>query len=230
MDTYNKALIDLSHQDAGVVEQFTTLHPDLEAWAKSRADGLTSLSTVSVIKYVVSCYDKESPLVNSYKRRWAVKKRESALVAGFAQNENGHFSEEADQVIFCHNNVTNKLILRYLYLQHDRLYQTYVIYNEMYLNQSAELMRYEFAQPAHAKAAKENLDILGKDIEELEFKIFSGEETKKMKDMLYEEATNIFNDLRPEKIAMRLEEGKPAVDYNPYGNYKPKKMQFMGDE
>jgi hypothetical protein len=105
-----------------------------------------------------------------------------------------------------------------------------VIYNETYLHQSAELMKYDFAQPAHVKAAKENLDTLNKDIEELEFKIFSGEETKKMKNLLYEESANLLNDLRPERIALKLEKGLPPVDINPYGNYKPKKMQFMGDE
>ena len=159
-----------------------------------------------------------------------IKKRESALAANLPKDENGYFHEDCDKIIFCQNNVVNRLILRYLYLMHDRMFQTYVIYNEMYLNQSAELMRYDFAQPAHAKAAKENLDVLGKDIEELEYKIFSGEETKKMKDLLYEESVNIFNDLRPEKIAIRLEKGLPAVDFNPYGDYQPEKMRFMGDE
>lgn len=227
---FDKTLVNLSQEDEGIVNQFTSLHSDLKNWAKTRTDELTTLDTVKIIKYVVSCYDKESPIVNAYKKRWIVKKRESALLAQLPQNTNGHFSDESDRIIFCQNVVINNLILRYLYLLHDRLFQTYVIYNEMYLHQSEELMRYDFAQPAHAKAAKENLDTLNKDIEELEFKIFSGEEVKKMKDLLYEESSNLFNDLRPEKIAIRLEQGLPPVDYNPYGDYKAKKMVFMGDE
>lgn len=226
---YSKTLIDLSMKDEAVVKNFAALHPIFKDWVDKRSDEI-KLETPKIIRYVVACYDKESPVVSAYKKRWMVKKRESAIVAGFPQTEGGKFTKDADSVIFCQNNVINRVILRYLYLLHDRLYQTYVIYNEMYLHQSAELMRYDFAQPAHAKAAKENLDTLGRDIEEVEYKIFSGEETKVMKDLLYEESTNLFNELRPERIAIRLEEGKKAVDYSPYGNYEPEKMKFLGDE
>jgi hypothetical protein len=100
----------------------------------------------------------------------------------------------------------------------------------MYLHQSTELIAYNYTQPSHAATAKQNLDTLNKDIETLEFKIFSGEETKKLKDMLYEEASNMLNDLRPEKIVERLEKGLSAVDYNPYGNYVKEPMTFLGDE
>ena len=227
---FDKTLVDVSKGDESVINQFVALHPDFVAFVNERKDNLKSLQTVQIIKYIVCCYDKESPLVDAYKKRWSVKKRESAIFAQLPQKENTHFSEDADNVIFCQNEVINRIILRYTYLLHDRLWQTYVIYNEMYLHQSEELIRYDFQNPTHAKAAKENLDTLNKDIEELEYKIFSGEETKKMKDLLYEEATNIFNDLRPERIAVRLEQGLPPVDHNPYGNYKKKKMVFMGDE
>lgn len=227
---FNNTLIDVSLEDGEIVNQFTALHPDFSVFSEKRDDKLTDITTAQIVKYVVYCYDKESPLVDAYKKRWSVKKRESAIAAGFKQDDKGHFSEHVDELIFCQNDAVNKLILRYLYLLHDRLFQTYVIYNEMYLHQSEELIKFNFAQPSHAKAAKENLDTLNKDIEELEFKIFSGEETKKMKDLLYEESSNIFNDLRPERIAIRIEKGETPVDYNPYGNYKPEKMQFMGDE
>lgn len=227
---YTKTLIDLSKQDEDVVKQFSALHPDLDLFVKERKDELKSLSTEQIIRYIVLCYDKESPVVDAYKKRWAVKKRESAIGAGLRLNTNGKFSKEVDDLIFCHDEVIDRVILRYLYLLHDRLWQTYTIYNEMYLHQSAEILLYNYQQPGHAKAAKENLDTLGKDIEELEFKIFSGEETKKLKDMLYEESANILNELRPEKIAVRLEQKQPAVDYNPYGEYVANKMRFLGDE
>jgi hypothetical protein len=225
---FEKTLIDVSSESA--VKQFAALHSDLESWVQSREDGLKSLKTNEIIKYIVCCYDKESPLVYSYKKRWVIKKRESAIYAQFPKEENGDFNVDAEKIIFCQNDVINRVILRYLYLLHDRMFQTYVIYSEMLLKQSAELMRGEFQQPAHAKAAKENYDVLNSDIEELESKIFSGEETKKMKDLLYEESSNMFNDLRPERIAIRLEEGLPPIDFNPYGSYKKKKMVFMGDE
>lgn len=221
----------MSLPDGEVVKEFATLHPDLDIWVQKREDKLTTLPTFQIIRYIVACYDKESPLVDAYKKRWIIKKRESAIVADFPKNSDGHFSKEADEVIFCRNKVINKVVLRYLYLQHNRLFQTYVIYNEMYLHQSEELIRYDFANPTHAKAAKENLDTLDKDIQELELKIFSGDETNKMKELLYEESTGTFNDLRPESIVSRLEKGLTAVDYNPYGkNYKPEEMVFMGDE
>jgi hypothetical protein len=226
---YSKTLVDISMTDEEVVRDFTTLHPLFAEWVGTRLDKI-NLTTVQIIRYVVACYDKESPVVDAYKKRWMVKKRESAIVAGFPQDSDGKFIGGSDEVLFCQDNVFNKIVLRYLYLLHDRLYQTYVIYNEMYLHQSEELMRFDFQQPAHAKAAKENLETIGKDIEELEFKIFSGEETRKLKDLLYEDASNSLNELRPERIAVRLEEGKSAVDYNPYNGYVAEGMKFLGDE
>jgi hypothetical protein len=226
---FGKTLIDIRKQDADVVNDFTALHPDFKIFMEKREDKL-SLSAIQIVKYIVACYDKESPLVNAYKKRWSVKKKECAVLAGLPQDKNGRFDEDADNLIFCQNEVINRVILRYLYLIHDRDWQTYVIYNEMNIHQSVELIKYNFQQPAHAKSAKENLDTLNKDIEALEYKIFSGEETKKLKDMLYEEASNMLNDLRPEKIVERLEKGLSPVDYSPYGNYKKAEMSFLGDE
>lgn len=226
---WSKCLVDLSIQDGGLEEAFSALHPDIAFFVENRPDN-TELSTEQIIKYIVACYDKESPLVISYKRRWAIKKRESAIVAGFKPMDDGYFEELAHDLILCKNEAINRLILKYLWVQHDKLFETYVIYNEMSLNQATEILKYEYQQPAHAKAAKENLDTINKDIEELEFKIFSGEETKRLKDMLYEESGNILNELRPERIAVRLENGQQPVDYNPYGNYRKGKMRFMGDE
>ena len=226
---FSKTLIDIRKKDAEIVKDFTALHPDFSDFANNREDG-TDLTEIQIIKYIVACYDKESPLVTLYKKRWSVKKKECAVLAGLPQDKNGKFSESADQLIFCQNDVIDKIILRYCYLLHDREWNTYVIYNEMYIHQSIELIKYNFQQPGHAKTAKENLDTLNEDIEALEFKIFSGEETKKMKDMLYEQASNMLNDLRPEKIVERLEKGLPAVDYNPYGDYKKEEMRFLGDE
>jgi hypothetical protein len=226
---FSKALIDIRKKDEDVVKEFTALHPDFQKWNDAREDKLP-FAPVQIIKYIVACYDKESPIVNAYKKRWSVKKKESALLAGLPQDVNGRFDDNVDSLIFCQNEIINRVILRYLYLLHDRDWQTYVIYNEMNIHQSVELIKFNFQQPAHARAAKENLDTLNKDIEALEYKIFSGEETKKLRDMLYEEASNMLNDLRPERIVERLEKGLSPVDYNPYGDYKKEEMTFLGDE
>lgn len=226
---FGKTLIDIRQKDEDVVKQFAALHPDFAKFIDYREDGL-SFDHVQIIKYIVACYDKESPAVNAYKKRWSVKKKESALMAGLPSDANGRFEDEVDELIFCQNEVINLIILRYCYLLHDRDWQTYVIYNEMYIHQSAELIKYNFQQPGHAKTAKENLDTLNKDIEELEYRIFSGEETKKLKDMLYEQASNMLNELRPEKYVERLEKGLSPVKESPYGDYKKEDMQFLGDE
>lgn len=226
---FGKTLVDIRLKDEDVVKQFANLHPDFQTFIDTREDELP-FSDIQIIKYIVSCYDKESPAVNAYKKRWSIKKKESALMAGLPVDNNGRFDDEVDKLIFCQNDIINHVILRYLYLIHDRDWQTYVIYNEMYIHQSAELIKYDFQQPTHAKTAKENLDQLNKDIEALEYRIFSGEETKKLKDLLYEEASNMLNELRPEKIVERLEKGLSPVDYSPYGNYQKEDMKFLGDE
>ena len=114
---FEKTLVSMSQSDEGIEKQFSSLHPDLEIWARERKDGL-GIPTIKVIKYIVACYDKESPVVDSYKKRWMVKKRESAVFAGLPVLESGHFTEEADQILFCQNKEINTQILRYLYLLH----------------------------------------------------------------------------------------------------------------
>ena len=226
---FGKTLIDTRQTDEDIVKQFANLHPDFAKFIETREDNL-SFSSAQIIKYIVFCYDKESATVNAYKKRWSVKKKESAQLAGLPIDANGRFDDSVDNLIFCQNDIVNHVILRYLYLIHDRDWQTYVIYSEMYIHQSAELIKYNFQQPGHAKVAKENLDNLNKDIEALEYRIFSGEETKKLKDLLYEEASNMLNELRPERIVERLEKGLSPVNYSPYGDYQKEEMSFLGDE
>jgi hypothetical protein len=96
---FSKTLIDIRKSDAEVVKDFTALHPDFANFINNREDGL-SLTTVQIVKYIVACYDKESPLVNMYKKRWSVKKKECAVLAGLPKDVNGRFEDEADQLIF----------------------------------------------------------------------------------------------------------------------------------
>ena len=44
------------------------LHPDLDLFVKERGDKLKTLPTEQVIRYIVLCYDKESPVVDAYKK------------------------------------------------------------------------------------------------------------------------------------------------------------------
>lgn len=227
-----RCLINTGNPDESVIEEFIALHPDFEQFEKLHAEK-EGITLPMIIRYIVNCYDKNSSIAVEHKAKWIVKKKESATRAKLpTYSDNGaiKFTKESEDIIFCKNEEISKLIVRYLSLQFDNDFQMYMIYRELYHNVMMELQKFTFDKPSDLQKAIQNGEGILKDIEKLEYKLFSGDEERTLKSMLYEEAYKSSLELRPEQLVTKRENGEDLVDVKPYGDYKATKQHFLNDQ
>ncbi len=206
------------------VENFKNLHPDF------RKDlSFVKVNERSFFTYVVLTYDIESPFVIRF-RDWAQRRRETAKLCRFPE-EGGRYTDEVEEIILGQNNATNKIILRYLFIQADLDFINYQTYQALFYRQTIAAMNTSFDNPAHYDKIKNNIDTLTMDIKSLQTAIFHGDETKEMKRALYDFVGQMSLDIRPEDIAERKLKGEELVDETPYPtDYKVDKLTFADDE
>ena len=227
-----RCLINTSNPDVDVLREFSELHTDFAAFVFSFEVPM-GMTLPMLIRYMTLCYDKNSSIAIEHKGKWILKKKESAIRAKFPTwQDNGatKFTEEAESIIFNKNVLFLEIVTRYLAIQFDTDFQIYIVYKEMLLNVLMEIMKFKFDNPGQTAKAKQNADEIQEDIEKLEYKIFSGNEERTLKSLLYEEAYKSSLELRPESIVTKREAGEPIVDIKPYGeNYEMPKAKFIGD-
>lgn len=220
-------LIDISQAPDSISREFRELHEDLGYFCVHRHDKL-AVSTLVIIKYIVSCYDKESEVSYQFRSRWPERKREAAKVSGLTE-----CGEEIDarKILFGKNDVINRIIARYISLQFDKDFMEYVVLQEMLMNATSQALGYNFDNPSQASKARQNISDLKKDLELLDEKMLLGGDVKELERSLAKNITKMtVSDLRPEKIVTRIENGEPVVDEAPYGDYVPDVKEFLGDE
>jgi hypothetical protein len=227
--SYQKCLVDIEKDENRVVNDFSKLHDDFAHWVNTREDGL-SIPTLNIIKYIVLCYDAESPVVKEHSRRWTLKKREAAKISGILLLKGLTQDTDIEHILYCKNSVINKITVKYLYMLSDRDFLMYAIYNEMLISQSTQVLSADFDKPADLARAKENIEIIQKDITILEQKLFSGDDVRALKNILQEEARKfLVTELRPENLVSKHEKGEQVIQ-SPYGeDYKPDKLRFLDD-
>jgi len=216
-------------QDDEIAQSCSSLNSDLADVVKNRPDGL-AIPAIVIIKFVVLCYDKESPLIEQYRKRWTLRKKFAAEYSGLIGMSKS-YKEDVDAILYASNTTIAKLIIRYLSLLNDRDFLAYAVYSELLTKQSEQLLRFNFDRPSDAQRAKQNMETIQADLTSLEEKIFSGGDVRTLKNVLQEESTRFMvTDLRPENIVTKLENGEPIVDENPYGEgYEIKKPIFLGE-
>lgn len=225
---YSKCLVDIELPDEEIVSRFGKLHEDLAHWLVSREDGL-AIPAVNIIKYIVACYDSESPVVKEHSKRWTVKKRESAKLSGML-NVGKTGARDIDAILYCKNVVINKVTVRYLAMLSDRDFLMYAIYNEMLISQSEQILKSAFEKPGDVAKAKTNIEVIQDDISKLEQKIFGGDDVRVLKNILQEESRRfVVTELRPENIVTKHENKEQLVE-GPYGDYVPEKLRFLDDK
>lgn len=226
---YNKCLVNIDKDDAIIVSDFAGLHPDFKKWVGDRDDVL-SIPSVNIIKYIVACYDHESDIVRQHKTRWTMKKREAAKLSGilFMRDSAGN---DIDDILYCKNEVLNKITVRYLALLSDRDFMMYAIKNELLTKQATQLLDYDYSDPSKVSVANKNIEIAQDDILKLEQKMFSGDDVRALKNILQEEATKFMVDeLRPENLVSKHEKGDLVIE-SPYGKgYQIPDLKFVDDK
>ncbi len=226
---YSKCLVDISKSDEEIISEFAKIDSSFEEWLKTRDDKLL-IPSPNIIKYLVACYDIESEIVREYKQRWTVKKREAAKLSGILDMREEH-PEHVDDILYCRNVDINYITVKYLGRFFDRDILMYAIYNELLINQSMQLLSFDFNRPSDVASAKNNVEDIQEDIDLLEQKIFSGDDVKALKNILLEYADKFMvHELRPESLVSKIEDGKMVVE-SPYGDgYSIDKLRFLGDK
>jgi hypothetical protein len=226
---YNKCLVNIENGENKVVGDFAALSPAFSEWVQERGDGL-SIPPENIIKYIVSCYDPGSDIVREHKMRWMVKKREAAKLSGllFMHSMN---PQEIDSILYCKNDVINRLIIKYITLFNDRDLMMYAIYNEVLINQSRQLMGFDFDKPSDVAKAKENIEAIQSDILKIEERLFSGGDVRELANILQDEAARFMvSELRPENLVSKFEHGD-MVTGSPYGDaYEIAPLKFLDDK
>ena len=227
--SYNKCLVNIEKEDEKIIADFSKLHESFKTWLKDRDDNL-SIPSVNIIKYIVYCYDYESDIVREHRSRWTVKKREAAKLSGilYMRDQAG---DGIDEVLYCKNTVINRITVRYLALLSDRDYMMYAIYNEMLVNQSIQMLAFDFDKPTEVAKAKANIEQVQEDIQKLEQKLFSGDDVRALKNILQEETSKfLVSELRPENLVSKHEKKEMVVD-SPYGRDFPvPDLRFIDDK
>jgi len=228
-----RCLLNVGLPDEDLIIDFCNLHEDFKIFAQNE-ELPSSITLAMLIRYMVHCYDRNSAIVMQHKSEWIIKKKNSAIKAGFPLikiDGSEKFISECEDIIFNKRASLNNVIVRYLALEFDNDFAMLSIYSEMYYNVMKDLQAYKFDKSIDFERLKKMAESIKDDIDRLDYKIFSGGEEREMKNVLYAFAYKRSLELRPESLISKKENGEPLVDINPYGDgYKVDKMKFLGDE
>jgi len=222
MDDYSKCKADPSADD--FVDRFKQLHSDFR-----EPFFLSKVPRKSILTYIVLTYDIHSPYVIKYKD-WVLRRRETAKASGF-KIYYGKYLEDVENIILGKTDATNKIIVRYLFLQNDMEFVKLQSYQSLYYGQIVSSMNPAGLKPMDSAKLRSNIEELSVEIKVLEKAIFYGNETKDMLLALYNFVGNITYNFRPEEIAEKKGKGEEIVDESPYKDkYKPEKLGFLDNE
>lgn len=191
-----------------------------------------------VFAWIVMMYDLNSPMrrtiTNYYDR-----KRMCAELAGWETGKNGEFTEDVTKMLIgdarVRDNFSETVVAIYsLVTEYVALFGM-PEYTQLiaYLNMQHQIVR-EAMTNTFDRDAPKTLDFVTEKIKVLTNEVFgSGQTTEVMKarQALYNMAEKERIRLNPENIVKIItEEGELPKEFNPYGDYKPEKIVFAGDE
>jgi hypothetical protein len=138
-----------------------------------------------VIKYIVLCYDKGSPILNKFMQDDVKRKVLSAEYAGFKADKEGLFSTEIDEIMKCMNHETNTMIIDFLRTFNDPNWALLMTGMESYYQKLQQIITADFGQGKR--------DVF--QVEETKGKLFK--QAQEMSKALDEAAKKILQDENP---------------------------------
>lgn len=116
-----------------ILEQFPKLKKRKEFGIK-----VNKLTINKVIKFVIYCYDRNSPLILDFPDT-NKRKVESCKLAGFTYDDNNKFDKELIRILKGENANVNKMIIRYCLMQRPTTYALLVSNTNTYFEILAQL-------------------------------------------------------------------------------------------
>ena len=163
-----------------------------------------------VIRYIVYCYDRSSPILKRFSQDEGKRKSIAALYAGWEANEEGFMSPEVENIFRCKVKHINTMIIDYIQQYHDPEFALMVVGYEAYyqklnllLAQDLESNRDVFLQEETKGKLFVSAQKMAADLDGLAQKILT-DENKLLKTDLYcliDEATKNKLKITPERLA-----------------------------
>jgi hypothetical protein len=138
-----------------------------------------------VIRYIVLCYDKGSPILNRFMRDDVKRKTLSAQYAGWPSDDEGLFDQEVDSIMKCMNQETNAMIIDFLKTFNDPSWALLMTGMESYYQKLKQIVTADFGEGKR--------DIF--QVEETKGKLFK--QAQEMSKALDEAATKLLSDENP---------------------------------
>lgn len=97
-----------------------------------------------VIRYIVLCYDKGSPILNRYMQDDVKRKVLAAQYAGWQCNDEGLFEDEVDKIMKCLNAEVNAMIIGFIRTFNDPNWALLMTGMESYYQKLQQIMNADF--------------------------------------------------------------------------------------
>lgn len=177
------------------------------------------------LTYIVVMYDIKSELRVNIKDLMQ-RKLEAGMLAGF-KLKHGEFEQQVELGLLGKNEEINKAIVQYIYYMFSNDYKYLFILEENFYRAIQEQSnRLKVINKAELAA----IDHMKEKIEEIEYKLFEGEETISLRKILYMGIENARDRLPRKEEEMKEYQKNGLVNYEPFPNYKPDPLKFVGDE
>ena len=172
-----------------------------------------------VIQYVILMYDMANEeIVNEYPF-YPNRKREICRMIGLK------ITKSIEEMLIGKDLQLNAMIVKYITLFNNpdllNLASFYEIF--IFLNQKA------FSGDVNTANIKD-IEKVNASIKRLEESIFRGKDETELRKELYKTVREQALGIRPEEIAEKLARGEDPLEFNPYKDYEPEKMNFIGDK
>ena len=180
-----------------------------------------------LLAYLVLVYDIKSEIRRNHPEL-TQRKIIAAEAIGFERNkETGHYDPYIEDCLLGKNDDFNRAICEYLYFNFNNDYKLLELLIDKY-DYAIEDQRRKMQVLKDSE--RKNLQNMKADIEELEHKVFGGEETINLKRMLYEGVDNMKDPLPRKENEMDEFERDGLMSRSPFKNYIPAPLKFVGDK
>jgi len=112
--------------DVNLLAKFPTLGA-IKSWKEYQGRDKNIL-----IRYIVLCYDRTSPILKKYQQDDVKRKTISAEYAGWQADSEGIFDDYVDEILKCRNETVNSMIIDFIRTFHDPSWALLVVGLEGY--------------------------------------------------------------------------------------------------
>lgn len=168
-----------------------------------------------LIVATIFIYDPHADLLKLFPNDFSRRKYEACIKAGFKLNRDGKFEAWLEDCMVGKNDDYNSAVVSYVTKFNIADLPAYVMYRDVFFGEIKTAMG-----SGDSKAKKEamiNVENARKQLNDLEKKLFTGEETLEMRNALYLMAEKQKLSLRPEHKAAEIERGELSIKDPYYG-------------